>query len=400
MKGNIVILGTLDTKGEEFLFLKENITQRGFNTTVVDLGILGEPAFPADISREEVILRSGESIDALQSGDFRGRAINAVITGGKSIVRALYESGHLDGVVAMGGGTGTTIGMQIMNELPIGVVKVQVTTLTDLTHFIGNADICVIRSMVDLVGLNSVTRTIIQEAAGAVTGMASSKPVINRTGKCVAITCLGVTTPAVMKIRERLLSRNKEVLVLHRRTDAVSMLMKEDLLECMIDITPSEMQKGFLYPEGAPNMNRLMDVRNADIPLIMAPGALDMLLCPMPPENLDASLKDREMVIHSPNMTLLATTMNEYIRQAHYCADILNSAKGPTMMLIPIKGFSVWSAPGKPFSNPKAIKAFADTFNDSVSPRVGTVLVEANLNDDTFADAIMLAYDRLVERRM
>lgn len=397
MNESIAILGTLDTKGEEFAFLRDQLQRRGHKTVVIDLGVMGEPSFEPDISREHVVSLGGASLDEFKNGNMRGKAIDTVIAGGKRLVRELYTSGHLDGVICMGGGSGTTIGLQIMSELPMGVPKVQVTTLTDLTRFIGNCDVCVVRSMVDLVGLNSVTRTIIQEAAGAISGMVTNKPEMRKVGKCIAITCLGVTTPGVMKIRQRLHELGKEVLVLHRRTDVVDMLVREDLLECMMDLTPSELQRGWLFPHGKPNMNRILTVREKGIPLIMAPGALDMLLQPSPVSELPDEFRERRNIVHSPNMTLLAATNEEYRMQAEYCQKILKLCKGPAYMIVPTKGFSMWSTEDKAFYNPDAVSDFINILQSGSKTNYRVRCIDAGFNDDAFADAIIGTYKQIMK---
>ncbi|MGI6404417.1 MAG: Tm-1-like ATP-binding domain-containing protein [Oscillospiraceae bacterium] len=395
----ILVLGTLDTKGEEFAFLKEELLSRGCDPIVMDLGLLGKPAFEPDITCSAVLQRAGATLEEFQDGASRGRAIDAIILGGKRMVQELYREKRFDGIIAMGGGSGTTIGMQIMRELPLGVPKVQVTTLADLANFIGESDICVVRSMVDMLGLNSLTRLVIQEAASAITGLTEYRADQSVLRPCVAITCLGVTTPGVMKLRERLIRMGKEVIVLHFSTSIVDQLVESGMLEAIVDMTPSEITRSIIYPDTKGNPKRLLSAREAGIPILFAPGALDMLLYPHPISDIPSHLRDRQHVVHSPNMTLLATTKKERELLAEYLIRQLNASKGPAAVLLPIGGFSMWDVPGRAFHDAEAIAAFRTAVYATASSQIRVVETQANINDDEFADqAAELVHFLLTEK--
>ncbi|MEA4899626.1 MAG: Tm-1-like ATP-binding domain-containing protein [Christensenellaceae bacterium] len=397
---NILVIGTLDTKGEEFSYLKAQIERLGMRATVMDLGILGAPAFAGDIPREAVMTRAGVSLARLRDGNARGAAIEAAILGGQRIAIELFEKGEIDGVIAMGGGSGTSMGTKIMRLLPLGFPKCLVTTLSNLTQFLGNSDICVLRSMVDLVGLNSLTRTIIQEAAAAITGMTENRPDAQALKSCVAVSCLGVTTPCVMKLREGLLKRGRDVVVLHFYTGIADDLAREGRLEAMLDITPCELTKGLIYPETGGMPRRLEAVREAGVPIITAPGALDMLLNATPLEKVPQALAGRQYIAHSPNMTLLQTTAQERARMGAYIAGDLCRAKGPAVIVIPEGGFSMWDAPGKAFYDPDGIRAFTQSAEAEAGGRLRLRRSPGNINDDRFAQDVLRVFDEIMDEKM
>jgi uncharacterized protein (UPF0261 family) len=399
MMKNILLIGTLDTKGEEIAFLRDQIRHLGMNTMVMDLGILGIPVFEGDISRRMVLEKVGVDLADLQDGNKREDAINAAIQGGQLIVAELYEKKAFDGVIALGGGSGTSMGSRIMRTLPIGFPKCLVTTLSNLTQFLGSSDICIMYSMVDLVGLNSLTRTIIQEAAAAIVGMVENRSAIISTKPCVAITCLGVTTPCVMKVRERLLKTGREVVVLHFYTHVADELAKLGLLEAMLDLTPSELTRGLIYPDTTGMPQRLEAVRRFGIPLIVAPGSLDMLLHSTPLEKVPEALLKRRHVVHSPNMTLLQTTAQERGHMGTYIATQLHESCGQKAILIPSRGFSMWDQVGKAFHDPVGIEKFTTSVKAEADSDTAVIVSKGHINDDEFVDDIMKIFEKISKVR-
>lgn len=383
----ILVLGTLDTKGEEFSLLRDELVTAGCDCIIVDLGIMGTPLFAADISREEVVARAGFNLEELRSGIMRGSAIDAVIRGGTQITLDLFEAGTFDGIIAMGGGSGTTIGSTIMDALPFGVPKVLVTTLSRLHPHVKGTDVVVVRTLVDLVGLNPITRVHIQQAAGAIAGMVRSSSRVGSPAKSIVITCLGVTTPCVMKLRERLLARGKNVIVLHRRTHTIPTLLQAGLVEAMVDLTPNEITEELVYPGHRTESDRLADIRDSGVPVVVSAGALDMILYFDDKGARPEGLHDRPFVIHSPHATLIRTTVAEQRHLGEELGRQLMLTRGPSIAVIPMGGFSMWDAPEREFEQREAREAFADGLESRV-PSTRVLRVEANINDDEFVDAI------------
>lgn len=383
----ILVLGTLDTKGEEFAFLRDELRRLGAQPIVVDLGIMGRPAFPGDVTREEVLKRAGTTVDEMRTGDRRGDAIEAAIAGGTAVALDLHSQGRIDGVIAMGGGSGTTIGTTIMEALPLGLPKVVVTTLSRLHPWVRGTDVVVVRTLVDLVGLNPITRIHISQAAAAIAGMSTNRPVSGSATRSIVITCLGVTTAGVMNLRDILLAAGKEVIVLHRRTHNLPLLVRAGLVEAVVDFTPNEITEAVIHPRVGDAGDRLREVREAGIPLIMSAGALDMLISFEPRSAWPPSLADRPSVVHSRDATLLRTTSAEQGKLGTVLGQQLAGSSGPTAAVIPMGGFSMWDAPGREFEHPAAREAFAAAIETALSP-ASVTRVDAHINSPEYAQAV------------
>lgn len=392
----ILVLGTLDTKGDEFAFLRDQLRSADCEPIVVDLGVLGEPAFAADIPREHVVERAGRSLPELATGRLRGAAMEAAIAGGGAIVRDLLADGRIDGVIAMGGGSGTTISTTIMEALPFGFPKLVVTTLSHLRPHVHGTDVVVVRTLVDLVGLNTITRVHIRQAAWAIAGMARAGRPEAAATPSVVITCLGVTTPGAMAIRGRLLAAGRDVIVLHYESHELKTLIAAGAVQAVIDLTPNEMTRGMLYPQGPDDDARLREVRDAGIPLVVVPGGLDMTLHFVPAEDRPAQLADRQYVVHSRDCTLIQTTADERARMGRVIGRQLASAHGPAAAVLPMRGFSYWDVAGRPFDDPAARHAFATALVEA-APQLSIARVDAAINDEEFADAVVGALLHLEE---
>ncbi len=409
MKPTVLVIGTLDTKGEELGYLRDEIVRRGCQCLVMDVGVLGEPAFKADIQREEVIRRGGgnleELAEAAAKGSTRGSAVDIVTHGGKEIAKELLAKQAFDGVISIGGGTGTAVGTAIMRGLPLGVPKLQVSTLPgsprmNMACFIGDKDIMMLNSIVDIVGLNSITRIVLQEAAGAIAGMARDKVNLADRKRCVAITCLGVTTPMVMKVRQLLIERGREVVVLHRRTQVLEALVAEDMVEAVLDLTPNELIDDVVYPGTSPDPSasgRLKQAREAGLPMIIAPGALDMILVPAPVSDIPEQLKTRKYRIHTPHMTLVRTTEAELRALGRFIGGTVKQATGPAGVVVPLAGLSAPDCEGSDFHDAGAIASFLKELR-AVAGKAEIREIRAHINSDEFVQAVIEMFDRMMQK--
>lgn len=408
MTPTVLVIGTLDTKGEELKYLCEEIERAGFRPLVMDVGVLGKPAFKADIVREEVIAKGGGDIQSLSEcaahGSSRGNAVDILIRGGTAICKDLLDRNSFDGVVSVGGGTGTNIATSIMKALPFGIPKVMLSTLPcnvkDTTKYFGRKDITMISCVVDLVGLNGITRSAIQHAAGAITGMASLGRAKIEKKKSVLMTCLGITTPAVMAVRQRLVDCGREVIVLHKRTEIVDLLVEEKLLEieAFIDMTPNELVDYVVYPGGRFLGDRLSKVLDSGIPYIFVPGGLDIILLLLSAENIPETLKGRKYKVHTPSATLVRTNPEELYRMGRAFAEMAKRAKGPVKVLVPMRGLSAMDAENSDFHDFNAIGKFLDGLKEGPGARLDVRNVICNINDAVFTDAVMDAFMVLSRR--
>ncbi len=390
---NIVVIGTLDTKGDEVAYIRNRILEANHIPIVIDPGSGGEPTIPADVDRETVALASGESLASLLAANDRAHCQSQMIAGLVNVVSEMYVQGKVDGVIAVGGGQGTAIATAPMRALPVGVPKVMISTVacgkTTFGPYVGTKDIMMIHSVADISGLNFVTREIIAQATAAVVAMAAVKLPKREGGELIALTQAGVTTPGVVAIKSQLESLGFEVIVFHCNGiggQAMEDLMKQGAIQGVIDFSPHEITD-FLYDGLMPAMPGRMTVAGQmGIPQVVAPGCADVLLHEwrddFPPE-----LSERALIRHTPTHTHFRTTPDEMSAVANYIVDALNQGSGPRAVIVPLQGFSMLNQAGKPLYDETANLAFVETMREAHSPGVQLIEIDAHINDAEFAQA-------------
>ncbi len=399
----IAVLGTLDTKGMEVGFLVEQIQARGCDTLVVDLGVLGPPAIVPDVTRHTVAGAAGEQIEALaQSGD-RGRAVAAMTRGVERILPDFYARGRAHAVIGMGGSAGTTMATAGMRALPIGVPKVMISTIAggDVTAFVGSKDITMIPSIVDISGLNRISRQVIVQAACAVSAMAQAEVPEASDRPLIAASMFGNTTQCVDTARKSLESFEFEVLVFHAtgaggRT--MESLVAAGFFTAVLDVTTTELADELAGGVLSAGPTRLEAAARAGIPAVVAPGCLDMVNF-WAPESIPEKYRDRRFYRHNPSVTLMRTTPSENRELGRQLAERLNASKGPVAVYLPLRGISVISAPGQPFEWPEADQALFRAIKEALRPGIPIFELDANINDPAFADAMAGGLLRLLGHR-
>jgi uncharacterized protein (UPF0261 family) len=386
----IALIGTFDTKGEEFSFLRERIESAGLRTLMIDVGVLGSPPFLADISQEAVAAAANESLAALRTEGDRGRSIAAMAAGARVILGRLFEQGAIHGVVSLGGSAGTTIATAAMRALPYGVPKVMVSTLAsgDVKPYVGITDICMIPSVLDIAGLNRVSRRIISNAAGAICGMVAVETAVARDEKpAIAATMFGVTTPCVTAARHILEERGYEVLVFHATGtggQAMEKLIDDGAFRAVLDITTTELADELVGGVMSAGPHRLEAAGRKGIPQLVCPGAIDMVNFG-PDDAVPAQFRVRNLYRHNPSVTLMRTTPEECAEIGRITAIKLNRAGGPVTVLIPLMGVSAIDKMGGPFYSPEALNAYRRALKASLSPTIRLVELDAHINDEGFA---------------
>jgi uncharacterized protein (UPF0261 family) len=387
----VIIAGALDTKGAEFGFVKSELVRRGLKVLVVDFGILGEPAFPPDISSAEVAAAAGGDLARLRSGEHKDEAMKTMAEGLATVVRRLFDQGRLDGVIGMGGTGGTSVATAAMRSLPVGVPKVMVSTVGggDVGSYAGTKDITFLPSVVDVAGFNPVSRRIYLNAAGAIAGMVQADvPPAGHDKPLIGATMFGNTTPAVNRTRERIEAAGYEVLVFHAtgvggRT--MEDLARDNYFRGVLDLTTTEladevcggvMSAGALRGRAAPTLG---------LPVVLAPGCVDMANFGSP-ETVPERYRDRVLYEWNPNVTLLRTNVEENRRIGRMLAEAANAATGPLAILLPLKGVSQLDSPGGPFWDPAADDACYDAIRSNLKPGVEISELDYNINDQEFAD--------------
>ena len=399
----IAVLGTLDTKGTEVGFLAEQIRARGCDTLVVDLGVLRPPTIEPDVTRQTVVGAGGKQIEALAESGDRGRAVAAMTLGVKRLLPDLYWRGRIHALIGIGGSAGTTMATAAMRALPIGVPKVMISTIAggDVTAFVGSKDVTMIPSIVDISGLNRISRQVIVQAASAVAAMVQAKVPETEDKPLIAASMFGNTTQCVDAARTRLESSGFEVLVFHAtgaggRT--MESLVSAGFVTAVLDVTTTELADELAGGVMSAGPTRLQAAARAGIPAVVAPGCLDMVNF-WAPESIPAKYRERRFYRHNPNVTLMRTTPEETRELGRRLAERLNASEGPVAVYLPLRGISAISAPGQPFEWPEADQALFRAIKETLRPGIPVFEIDANVNDPAFADAVARGLLQLLGHR-
>jgi uncharacterized protein (UPF0261 family) len=400
MEKCIAIIGTLDTKGHEFRFIKNVIEGNGLKTLVIDTGVMGEPVFEADIARETVAGAGGKDLEVLRRNNHRGEAIDVMMKGARRVLEELHQSGRIQGVISMGGSAGTTIGSYAMQGMPVGFPKMMVSTVAsgDTSPYVDVKDITMMYSVVDISGINSLSKVILSNAADGISGMVLlAKEIPMEEKPLLAATMFGVTTPAVTTAREFLEARGFEVLVFHATGSggrAMESLIEAGYIKGVLDLTTTEWCDELMGGVLGAGPHRLEAAGKMGIPQVVSTGALDMVnFGPM--ASVPDQYKDRNLYKHNATITLMRTTPEENRRLGEVIAGKLNGAGGKTALYLPLKGVSMIDVPGQPFHDPEADQVLFDTLKAGVDQKkVEIVALDTDINDPDFAIAMA---KRLVE---
>jgi len=397
----VVLIGTLDTKGTEYAFVRDRLRDQGVAVTVVDAGVLGEPGFEPDIPREEVARSGGGDITTLVSDGDRGAAVTAMGEGAAAVVGRLYAAGQLDAVFGLGGSGGSSLFARAVRDLPIGVPKLLVSTVAagDTRPYVGSTDLTMMYSVVDIAGINSLSVRILTNAAAAIAGMARA----HRSGidagpdagsgagrPLIGATMFGVTTPAVTAARERLEELGYEVLVFHATGsggDTMEALVRSGIITGVLDITTTELADELAGGICAAGPHRLEAAGALGLPQVVSLGALDMVNFG-PRDSVPPRYADRQLLVHNASITLMRTSAGECAEFGRRIARKLNAATGPLTLFVPLRGVSSVSVAGQPFHDPAADAALFDALRANLDPGVDVRFVETDLNDAAFAVAM------------
>lgn len=388
----VAIIGTLDTKGTEFGFVRDIIEELGINTLMIDTGVF-EPTIQADVSNAEVAAAAGYDIEEVAARKDRAYGTEVLAKGIEKLLPKLYEEGRFDGVISFGGSGGTALATAGMRQLPTGVPKVMVSTMAggDVAAYVGSSDIFMYPSIVDVAGINSVSRKIFSNGAHAIAGMvkfereaaASDKPL-------VAATMFGVTTPAVNHARKYLEDRGYEVLIFHCTGSggrAMEKLVAGGSFKGVLDLTTTEWCDELFGGVLNAGPNRLDAAGRHGVPQVVSVGADDMINFG-PWDTVPASCAHRNLYKHNPSVTLMRTTVEENRKLGEKLAEKLNAANSPTALFLPLKGVSMIDAEGQPFYGPDEDAMLFDTLRNLVDHgKVEIVEMDNHINDEAFANA-------------
>jgi uncharacterized protein (UPF0261 family) len=390
MTTRIAIIGALDTKGAEFAYLRDQIRDYGAETLVVNTGVIGEPHFVPDISAAEVARAAGSDLERLRAEHDRGQAMATMGRGAAEVARRLYDEGRIDGAIGMGGGGGGSVISTAMRALPLHVPKLLVFTLAagDMKPYVGIRNITVMPSIVDVAGLNRVSRQIFNHAAAAIVGMARAAAPAADDRPILAASMFGNTTPCVDRARAALEAAGYEVLVFHATGtggQTMEALIQDGFVGGVLDVTTTEWADEIAGGVLSAGPERLDAAGRAGVPQVVAPGCLDMANFG-PRATVPPRYQDRQLYEWNPTVTLMRTTAEENARMGRIFAEKLNAARGPVRVLIPLRGFSMLDSPGERFWNPEADAAFVAALRADLRPDIAVEELDANINDPRFAD--------------
>ena len=391
----IAVLGTLDTKGIEHAFLAERIRARGHQVLLIDVGTLGEPQVKPDVSRAEVALAGGIDLAPIAARQDRGESVTAMTEAAPMLMARWAQENRIQGIISLGGGGGTAIGTAAMRALPIGFPKVMVSTLAsgNTAPYVGAKDIVMMPSVVDVAGLNRVSREILARAAGAICGMVEADWPKAQDRSVIVASQFGNTTRCIEQARPLLEQAGYEVLIFAAvgtggRT--MESLIESGMVAGVLDITTTEWADELVGGVLSAGPHRLEAAARCGVPAIVTPGCLDMVNFGTP-DSVPAKFAGRRFYAHNPQVTLMRTSPEECAELGRILAEKLNASTGPVTVLLPLRGISVISAPGQPFYDPAADAALFSTLKQGLRRDIPVVELDVNINDPAFAAACVEA---------
>jgi uncharacterized protein (UPF0261 family) len=390
VKPPVLLIGTFDTKGEEYGFVHSAITARGHGIVTMDLGVLGtgqDSPFPVDVTAEQVAAAGGAVLASLRERRDRGTAVAAMQAGARALIRQLFRDQRFGGVLGLGGGGGTTMITAAMRELPVGIPKLMVSTMAsgNTAPYVDVKDITMMYSVIDIAGLNPLSARILLNAAGAICGMldGASAPV-RPTRPLIAATMFGVTTPCVLE------AAGYDVLVFHATGSggrAMEGLIDDGFFAGVLDVTTTEWCDEVVGGVLSAGPDRLSAAGRKGIPQVVSVGALDMVNFGAP-ETVPEQFRDRMLYRHNDTVTLMRTSPAECRAIGRRITEQLGKAAGPVVLMLPLRGVSMLDAPGQPFHDSQADDALFDSLRRHASANVTVREADLHINDPEFAHAL------------
>jgi uncharacterized protein (UPF0261 family) len=404
MKPRIGVIGAFDTKGVEYAFLRDALIAEGASVFTVNTGILGTTdLFPVDCETAEVVNAAGADLALLRHNHDRGEAMKAVARGAAALMPKLVRTYDLDGVIGMGGTGGTSVVTAAMQALPIGFPKLCVSTAAsgNVAQYVGTKDIMMMPSVVDVAGINRISRLVLTRAAGAIVGMASAKiPAATSDRPLIAASMFGNTTDCVNACAKALTAAGYEVLIFHATGSGgrtMESLVDAGLVEAVLDLTTTEWADtiaGGVFDAGE---DRLSAPGRRGVPHLISNGCIDMVNFG-PPSTVPQRYAGRKFHEWNPSVTLMRTNREENQRMGRVFAEKANAAQGPVAFLLPLKGVSILDGDGQPFCDRAATAAFTAELKLHLNPSIPLVEVEANINDPEFSTRAVEMLLELVAR--
>lgn len=391
----VAMLGTLDTKGAEFQWMRSQLENLGHRVHLIDTGVAGQPVGTPETTREEVARRAGTSIRELIEDDDRGKALAAMSAGAARVVAELARTGSIDGFLSAGGSGGSSIAAAAMEALPVGFPKLLVSTMAsgDVSPYVGASDVTVMYSVVDIAGINRLSKAVLGNAVAAIAGMAeryAGREPEPDERPLVAASMFGVTTPVVEACRAILEDAGYEVLVFHATGAggrALEGLAAGGFLAGVLDLTTTELADELVGGVLTAGPDRLTAAGSHGIPQVVSLGALDMVNFGAR-DTVPPRFASRLLYEHNATVTLMRTTVEESAQLGDILGRKLAAASGPTALVVPGRGVSALDTSGGLFEDPAADEALTSAAVAAVADSSVEVLhVDAHINDPEFARA-------------
>lgn len=402
----IVVLATLDTKGREAQFLREQIEQRGDRALVIDSGVIGTPGTKADVTRQAVATAGGGSLSELLRNPSRETAAPIMAAGATRLVLDLIANGKAHAIVSLGGTQGTTLSTRVMRALPYGFPKVMVSTVAsgNVGPWVDTRDITMMYSVTDIMGLNPFMRKILANAAGAACGMAHVDiPEPHPDHMLVGITTVGITTQGAMRATEVLEQAGYETIIFHAVGTggrAMEEIMRQGLIGAVLDFSTIEVSNEMHDALLAGGPDRLTVAGSLGIPQVICPGAIEVLVF-NEPHTVPAKFVGRTLVRHSPQITDVRLNADEMAEVGREVARRLTLVNAEADFLIPTGGYDSYAVAGGAFHDPESDAAFVRELKAGVPAGVRVIERATHINDPEFAiEAAEMLCRRIKESRM
>jgi uncharacterized protein (UPF0261 family) len=387
----IAVLGTFDTKGEEHGYVAALIRQRGHQPFLIDVGTLEAPKLQPDVARTEVAAAAQADLAAVVARRDRGEAVAVMTKGAPIMLARLQREGRIDGVISLGGGGGTAICSAAMRALPVGFPKLMVSTLAsgNTAPYVGVKDIVMMPSVVDVAGLNRLSRKLLAQAAGAICGMVEARVPADVADKPVIVASqFGNTTPCVTHARTLLETAGYEVMVFAATGNGgrtMESLIESGVAAGVLDITTTEWADELVGGVLNAGPTRCEAAARGGVPAIVTPGCLDMVNFGER-ASVAEKFNDRRFYQHNAQVTLMRTNPEECAELGRILAAKCNLSTGPVSVLLPLRGISVISAPGQPFHWPEADAALFGEWKRHLRADIPVLEYDGNINDPAFAE--------------
>lgn len=404
MHKSIVIIGCFDTKGAVFSFLRSCILANGEHVIAINTGVMDTVVdFPIDYEADAVAEQAGCSLADLQLNRDRGRAIEVMGEGAAKTVGQLVRAGRVKAAIGMGGGGGTFMAISAMQEIPFGIPKLCLTTLAakDLSRQMGNKDILLMPSVVDVAGLNSILTPLIEQAAAAICAMANvGWNLTNNIPGRIAVSMFGNTTACVGQCTELLEKQGYEVLAFHANGvggKTMESLILAGCFDAVLDITTTELADELCGGICSAGPDRLSAAAKMNIPQVVVPGCLDMVNFGHP-DTVPAHYKSRDLYSWAPDVTLMRTDASENEQLGRLFAQKINQSGAAVTVVLPLKGISQIDAEGSVFYQPQIDNVLFNAIRNELSTRIKLVESASHINDKAFAELVVANLLMLIQQ--